>query len=113
MRFTSEVLTSPPFNLVLVFSDYISVFISGTLFIISFHGLCFHRLNKGIYSYTFKVLDHIHNSYLKVCVLCVSNVTFLRAYCSGAAVFCYRDIVLTVNGCIFVLVSRHLGLGSL
>jgi hypothetical protein len=86
---------------------------SSIVFIISLRCWCFSDFIKGFIYILFMVLDHNHNSYLEVLVLCLSYISLLRGHCGRDTRFWWRYSVLALNVHAFALVSRHVGLGCL
>lgn len=64
-----------------------------------------------IFTDFFKVLEHIHNCYFEVFVLCFSYILFLKVYYSRVTWLWCRHIVLVIVYCVLIVLGfRHLEL---
>ena len=78
--------------------------------------LCFRRCHYWIYI-LFKVLEHIHNSYFKVLVSCMSYIIYFRAYCSSVPGFLWKGYYGEVADyywlCLYAVSYKHLTLPTI
>jgi hypothetical protein len=83
------------------------------IYLLQFFVFSWISLRDLVISSLFKDLYHLHKVGFKIILLYFSYVGIPRACCSGIAELWWGHIVLAVVDCVFILASRHLGLGQL